>query len=209
MTMQTPIIRPTFFFEVLSDPAPLFWVDDGKGFTFGYALESLARICAKTNGAPAFWRYSRRRELVEALNNFAWPHCTLTQANGSPTIYVQLSTRGDSLAMLADVVSQGDQHALRDLLERMDDFRLHPTAQWLAFRFPAHWAPGVFGNVRPDCPECHNTGASDYSYLAADPCDCANATFVLTGAGWPNEALSYGFRYAPSPAAALQEAAHG
>lgn len=186
MTMQMPRIRPMLYSEVLSSPNPVAWVCDGWDFTFGIDNEERARIVAQTYDAGGFWRVSRCRALIEALDALGWPHCTLARAKGSSTISVQLSTRRDSLPILADLVAGGDQPALRTVLERMDDFRLHPTAQWLSFRFPAHWAPHMLVDSKSGCAECRGTGAGDYSFLAIDPCPCTTAVAVMTSeAEWP------------------------
>ncbi|NOW44075.1 hypothetical protein FHW96_000202 [Novosphingobium sp. SG751A] len=136
-------------------------------------------------GYFGFWRLSRRRALVEALNHHLWPRCTLSRAKDSPWICVQFSLRGDNLPMLADLVMDGDQRALIDVLDRMDDFSHCPSGHWLSFRFPAHWAPSALGDARPVCSHCRNTGALDYAHFAMDPCPCANAVAVMIGGDWP------------------------
>ncbi|NKI99620.1 hypothetical protein [Novosphingobium sp. SG707] len=159
----------------------------------GHDLFTNACRHARSAGTFGIWRPSRRRALVEALNALLWPRCTLSRAKDSPWIHVQFSLRGDNLPILADLVMDGNLRALIDVLDRMDDFSHCPSGHWLSFRFPAHWAPSALGNARPMCPDCRNTGASDYSFLAMDPCPCANAVATMTGGDWPDAPLPQTF----------------
>lgn len=180
-------IIPTFYSQVLSSPEPRFWVCGRGDFTYGIDREATARFRAAAEYAFGFWRHSRRRALVEALNGLGWPCFTLARRNGHPLTYAQFALHGDNLMVLADILMDGNWHTLIDLFDQMDDFSLSPCGGWFSFRFPAHWAPSAFGGAVSLCPDCRNTGAQDYSYLAMDPCPCANATMVFTGPEWADE----------------------
>lgn len=187
MTAQQPKIYTMVFRPGAFQPDPKYFVVTVDDSTEGWDYHVSARKAAIRHQTFGIWRPSRRRALIEAMNRLLWPRCSLARAKDSPWIHVQFSLRGDNLPMLADLVMGGDQRALIDVLDRMDDFSHCPSGHWLSFRFPAHWAPSALGDARPICPDCRNTGTLDYAHFAMDPCTCANAVAVMTGGDWPAE----------------------
>lgn len=188
---QPVIIRPTFYSSVLSSPHPKFWVCGRGDFTFGCDRESTARYRAAAEYAFGFWRHSRRRALVEALNALGWPCFSLARHGGSAWTFAQFSLYGDNLACLADLLTDGDWHAACDLFDRMDKFALSPCGGWLSFRFPAHWAPSAFSDAFNYCPDCRGHRTLDYAHFAMDPCPCANATMVFVGPDMPRADIRF------------------
>lgn len=186
MTAQQPKIYPMVFRPGPFQPDPKYFVITVHDSTEGWDYHNYARKAAIRHQSFGIWRPSRRRALIEAMNHHLWPCCTLARAKESPWIHVQFSLRGDNLPMLADLVMDGDQRALIDVLDRMDTFSHCPSGHWLSFRFPAHWAPSALGDARPICPHCRDTGALDYAHFAMDPCSCADAVAVMTGPDWPD-----------------------
>lgn len=139
-------------------------------------------------GQFGFWRPSRRRALVETLRRADWAQCILSRAVNDCTIFAQFSVAAFNIPILADAMGLSEDE-LWVVLARMDGFRINrliPSRPYIEFNFPADWAPDAFGNTRPNCPVCHNTGAEDWSHLAIDMCDCRRAVWTLIGPDWPD-----------------------